>query len=129
MEDGASIEDGAPIGAGLDEDALRAPSAASEAPADLLAELRELRECFDAKIRYDQAKERQIEALHEELQAHRQGLYQQIMRPVLIDLIDIYDEMSGLLAGPDGAVPDGLGFLAEMVEERALAIRGDQVHL
>jgi molecular chaperone GrpE (heat shock protein) len=78
--------------------------------------LRELRESFDSKIRYDQAKERQIEALHEELQAHRQGLYQQIMQPVLIDLIDVYDEMTGQLATPDGGAPDGLRFLAEMVE-------------
>ena len=49
---------------------------------DVLAELRELRERFDSKIRYDEVKERQIDALHEELQGHRQGLYQQIMRVI-----------------------------------------------
>src|ERR1700722_10950759 len=81
---------------------------------DVLAELRELRERFDSKIRYDEVKERQIDALHEELQGYRQGLYQQIMQPVLLDLISIYDEMAGQITrvadGPDG----GLGFLAEM---------------
>jgi molecular chaperone GrpE len=84
---------------------------------DVLAELRELRERFDSKIRYDEVKERQIDALHEELQGYRQGLYQQIMQPVLLDLIAIYDELAGQITrvsdGPDG----GLGFLAEMVEE------------
>ena len=116
IADGAPVADGVPIGAEVDKGALGAPSAASEAIVGLLAELLELRECFDSKIRYDQAKERQIEALHEELQAHRQGLYQQIMEPVLIDLIDIHDEMAGQLAAADGTAPDGLGFLAEMVE-------------
>jgi molecular chaperone GrpE (heat shock protein) len=79
--------------------------------------LRELRELFDSKIRYDEVKERQIEVLHEELQGYRQGLYQQIMQPVMMDLIVLYDEMAGELArlsdGPDG----GLAFLAETVEE------------
>jgi molecular chaperone GrpE (heat shock protein) len=85
--------------------------------AEILAELRELHERFDSKIRYDEVKERQIDALHEELQGYRQGLYQQIMQPVLLDLIAIYDELAGQLTrvadGPDG----GLGFLAEMVED------------
>jgi molecular chaperone GrpE len=84
---------------------------------DVLAELRELRERFESKIRYDEVKERQIDALHEELQGYRQGLYQQIMQPVVMDLISIYDEVAGQFArisdGPDG----GLGFLAEMIED------------
>ena len=84
---------------------------------DVLAELRELRERFDSKIRYDEVKERQIDALHEELQGHRQGLYQQIMQPVMMDLIGIYDEMAGQFAGISGGPDGGLGFLAEMVEE------------
>jgi molecular chaperone GrpE (heat shock protein) len=65
------------------------------AGAEIVAAVTALRECFDAKIRYDEAKERQIAALHEELQAHRRGMYQQIMRPVLTDLVGIYDEIAG----------------------------------
>ena len=83
----------------------------------ILAELRELRERFDSKIRYDDAKDRQIEALYEELQGYRQGLYQQIMQPIVMDLIGIYDEMAGQLARDSGGSDGGLGFLAEMVEE------------
>lgn len=63
--------------------------------AEIVAALNGLRESFDAKIRYDEAKERQIAALHEELQAHRRGMYQQVMRPVLTDLVGIYDEIAG----------------------------------
>jgi molecular chaperone GrpE (heat shock protein) len=63
--------------------------------AEIVAALTALRESFDAKIRYDEAKERQIAALHEELQAHQRGMYQQIMRPVLTDLVGIYDEIAG----------------------------------
>jgi molecular chaperone GrpE len=83
----------------------------------ILAELRDLRKCFDSKIRYDDAKERQIEALHEELQGYRQGLYQQIMQPIVMDLIGIYDEAAGQLVRISGGPDAGLGLLAEMVEE------------
>jgi molecular chaperone GrpE len=83
---------------------------------EILAGLRELRECFDSKLRYDQAKERQIDALHEELSGYRQGLYQQIMMPVMNDLIGIYDEVAGQLARLPDADPGGLDFVFEMVE-------------
>src|SRR4051812_8683235 len=83
----------------------------------MLAELRELRERFESKIRYDEVKERQIDALHEELQGYRQGLYQQIMQPVVMDLISIYDEVAGQFARISGSPDGGLGFLAEMIEE------------
>jgi molecular chaperone GrpE (heat shock protein) len=65
------------------------------ASAEIAVALTAMRESFDAKIRYDEAKERQIAALHEELEAYRRGMYQQIMRPVLTDLVGIYDEIAG----------------------------------
>jgi molecular chaperone GrpE (heat shock protein) len=83
------------------------------AGAEIAASLAVLRESFDAKIRYDEAKERQIAALHEELQAHRRGLYQQIMRPVLTDLMGIYDD----IAGEDDP---GKNPLLDLVEETLL---------
>lgn len=84
---------------------------------EILSELRELREYFDSKIRYDEAKERHIEALHDELQAHRQSLYQQIMQPVLVDLVNIYDECARQVGGQPGAPQSAPGFLTELVEE------------
>jgi molecular chaperone GrpE len=92
------------------------PVNSMDVSAGVLAELRELRELFDSKIRYDETKERQVDVLHQELQGYRQGLYQQIMRPVMGDLISIYDEMADQLARLEGQERDGLGFLIEMVE-------------
>jgi molecular chaperone GrpE (heat shock protein) len=63
-------------------------------PDPVLAALADLKESFDSKIRYDEAKERQITVLHQELESHRQSLYQQILRPVLTDLVGIYDEVA-----------------------------------
>ena len=64
----------------------------------ILTALTTLQGSFDSKIRYDEAKERQIAALHQELLTYRQGLYQQILRPVLTDLIGIYDEIASQVA-------------------------------
>jgi|SRR5580698_932647 molecular chaperone GrpE (heat shock protein) len=71
----------------MDEDQL--------ADSETAVALSALRESFDAKIRYDEVKDRQIAAMHEELEVHRRGMYQQIMRPVLTDLVGIYDEIAG----------------------------------
>jgi molecular chaperone GrpE len=60
----------------------------------LLGEVRELRQQFDAKIRYDEVRERQVAGMQEELAAHRQGLSLRILRPVLNDLIAIHDDLT-----------------------------------
>jgi molecular chaperone GrpE (heat shock protein) len=97
------------------------------AGAEIMAALTALRESFDAKIRYDEAKERQIAALHEEVQELRRGMYQHIMRPVLTDLVGIYDE----IAGEDNS---GKNPLLDLIEETlmrygvtAFTCEGDRV--
>ncbi len=80
------------------------------------AALTALQGSFDSKIRYDEAKEHQIAALHQELEAHRRGLYQQILRPVLIDVIGIYDVIANQAADESRDSGCGAGFLLEMVE-------------
>lgn len=84
-------------------------------PDSMLAALADLKEYFDSKIRYDEAKERQITALHQELESHRQGLYQQILRPMLIDLVGIHDEAAGQ---PESAAQEFLLETIEVVLER-----------
>jgi molecular chaperone GrpE (heat shock protein) len=95
--------------------------------AEIVAALTALQESFDAKIRYDEAKERQIAALHEEVQDHRRGIYQNIMRPVLTDLVGIYDEIA--TAGNPSENP-----LLDLIEETlnrygvtAFTCEGDRV--
>jgi len=68
----------------------------------LLAEVQELRQDFDTKIKYDESKEHLIDTLHKELQDYREGLHFKILRPVFIDLISMYDDMAKVLEGASG---------------------------
>jgi molecular chaperone GrpE len=61
---------------------------------ELLAEMQRLRQDFETKVKYDESKERLIDALHKELQSYREGLHFKILRPILIDLIAMYDDLS-----------------------------------
>ncbi len=48
---------------------------------------------FDTKIKYDQSKDRVIDALHSELQDLRDDLVFKIMRPLANDLVRLYDDI------------------------------------
>lgn len=48
---------------------------------------------FDAKIKYDDSKERTIDALHRELQHYREDLSFKILRPLIIDLVGLHDDL------------------------------------
>ncbi|MEO6087692.1 MAG: nucleotide exchange factor GrpE [Umezawaea sp.] len=89
-------------------------------PADVvLAEIRRLQTTFDAKIRYDEARERVFDAMSEELTVHRQGLIQAQLRTVLLDLVTMYDDLTKL-TGSTGCEPttaEALLFFRETVEQ------------
>lgn len=86
---------------------------------ELLAALDRLQVSFDSKIRYDETRDRQIAALHEELQEHRQGLYARITEPLLNELISLHDEVSKFVDDAEGAQVDGgnFAFLRSAIEE------------
>jgi molecular chaperone GrpE len=63
----------------------------------LLAEMQSLREDFDTKVKYDKSKEHQIDSLHQELQAYREGLHFKILQPIFKDLIVIHDDLGKLI--------------------------------
>lgn len=63
----------------------------------LLKEMRQLRQDFDTKLKYDESKERLIESLHRELQMYREGLHFRVLRPVFTDLITMYDDIGKLI--------------------------------
>jgi molecular chaperone GrpE len=79
-----------------------------DAVQQLLGAMEQLRQDFDAKIKYDAGKERQIDSLHSELQAYRTGLYFKILRPVILDLISMHDDLSRLIDG----IPSGEGMVS-----------------
>jgi molecular chaperone GrpE len=63
----------------------------------LTEEMQRLREDFDTKVKYDASKERLIDTLHKELQTYREGFHFKILRPVLMDLISMHDDLDRLL--------------------------------
>lgn len=67
--------------------------------------LEALHQDFETKLKYDAAKDRQLDALHKELQAHREDLYFKILRPVLMDLIAMYDDLHSIARHEDGRNP------------------------
>lgn len=77
------------------------PSAASEAIAEELADLRQyvgessraLRKAFADKLALDRHKEQQIDALHAELQEHKRGLLARATRPLLSGLVRLHDSL------------------------------------
>jgi len=42
---------------------------------------------FESKLKYDSHKEKIIDKLHEELQKHKEDLYKQMLKPLVLDLI------------------------------------------
>ena len=71
-------------------------------------QLEALHQDFETKLKYDEAKDRQFDALHKELQAHRDDLYFKILRPVLMDLIAMYDDLHSIARHEDGRNPADL---------------------
>lgn len=63
----------------------------------LLAEIKELRQDFETKVKYDESKERLIDTLHKELQTYREGLHFKILRPIFIDLITMFDDLQKVI--------------------------------
>jgi molecular chaperone GrpE (heat shock protein) len=94
--------------------------------ADLLLEhMRGLQAAFDAKIRYDEVRERLVESMSEELAAHRQGLFQMQLRPLLHDLIQMHDDLTKMSESADSRpeTVHALGLFRDTVEQ-ALARNG-----
>ncbi len=63
---------------------------------ELVAQMRALAQDFAAKLKYDQAKERTIDLLHQEVLQHRQGLHLTLLRPLFTDLIALHDDLAQL---------------------------------
>ncbi|MEO3785240.1 nucleotide exchange factor GrpE [Actinocorallia sp. B10E7] len=91
---------------GTENDGIDAPFVNERTSAEfgqVVTELRRLREAFDAKIRYDETRERHVQAMSEELAQHRQDLYRSVMRPVLTDLVALYDDLTQVIEATDAS--------------------------
>ncbi len=63
----------------------------------LFTAISQLQQDFDTKVKYDDSKEYLITSLHKELQFHREGLHFRVLKPIFIDLISLYSDMSTLI--------------------------------
>ena len=61
---------------------------------------------FDARIMHTDHEEKVIDQMHKELQKYKEDLYAQLVRPILLDIIDIRDSImrisASYLAKPEG---------------------------
>lgn len=65
--------------------------------ADLQQQIETLQRGFESKIKYDASKEKVIDSLHRELQTYREDMHFKILRPILLDLITVYDDLDNLI--------------------------------
>jgi molecular chaperone GrpE len=49
---------------------------------------------FETKIKYDESKDRTIDAMHRELQNYREDLSLKILRPLILDIVSLYDDLN-----------------------------------
>lgn len=56
----------------------------------------ELAQHFEAKLKYDKHKELIIDRLHKENQAFKEDLYKKLLKPLLMEIIMLYDDYSRL---------------------------------
>lgn len=76
-------------------------AAMDRVPADVAAlreEVAGLRRDFRSKLMYDDGKQRQLDTLHQELETYRRGFHFQVLRPVITDLITLYDDLEKVSA-------------------------------
>lgn len=74
----------------------------------------QLRMDFDTKIKYDESKDRTINALHQELQDYRADIVLKHQRPLVNDLISLYDDLGRMVA--EGGAVDHLADIQTDIE-------------
>lgn len=74
----------------------------TEEDSQFQAEIRDaligLRRDFESKLMYDESKQRQLDVLHAELETYRRGFHFQLLRPIITDLISLYNDMDRVFA-------------------------------
>lgn len=100
---------------GFDETEAALPPDALE---PVFAQIRKLNDAFNAKIRYDEVRERMVESLVAELEGYRQNQQQQLLRPVLLDLVTMHDDLTKVIETADApATVNALRYFQESVEQ------------
>ena len=69
-----------------------------EAQKQLLQKVEELQALFQSRILHTDHEEKIVDQMHHELQKHREGLYAQLVRPILLDVIQVRDSIRRMAA-------------------------------
>lgn len=69
-----------------------------ESQSQLLQKVEELQGLFQSRILHTDHEDQIIDQMHRELQKHREGLYAQLIRPILLDIIQVRDSILRLAA-------------------------------
>lgn len=69
-----------------------------ETQQQLLEEMGKLNERFDARIMHVDYEEKIVDNMHKELQKHKDDLYFQFVRPILMDIIEVRDSIMRMSA-------------------------------
>lgn len=90
---------------------------------DLRAQMKALAEEFEAKLKYDNHKNRIIDDLHQELQQYREGLIKKYFHSMVTDAIKIIDDIRKFKAHyeqqppTEETLPSLLGFMEDVAED------------
>ncbi len=86
-----------PVAADLSTALNERLSALEQGQLALATELESLRQTFDSKIKYESGKDKIIDSLHAELQNYKDDLVFKILRPVIVDLIDMHNDITNMI--------------------------------
>lgn len=77
-----------------------------ESQQQLLEQLEGLNALFNAKIMHTEHEEKIVDQMHKELQKYKEDMYSQLVRPILLDVIEVRDSImrmaAAYLAKPEG---------------------------
>lgn len=91
---------------------LEALNRMAETAGQISGRMEALSELFQKRIMYAAHEEKIVDQMHKELQRYKEGLYAQLVRPILMDIIEVRDSIirvgSAYRAKPEGeqAVPN-----------------------
>lgn len=86
--------------------------------ADLARKVEALQTAFDREIRAEATREKVVDRLHAELQEYKNDLLMKVMKPIVIDLIQLHDDMGKRIeADPDSAVAQELATFRQGIED------------
>lgn len=77
-----------------------------ESQQQLLKQLEDLNALFNARIMHTEHEEKIVDQMHKELQKYKEDMYAQLVRPILLDVIEVRDSIMRMaatyLAKPEG---------------------------